>query len=1042
MTVNTDITGGSSFGTTMDHGSRPYLAGVTSIHRSLGQAANDSIVTNPADIDAIEFRVSRAGESRRRLRLTGNRYTFGNAEGCAIRLNDPSLRPMHAVLIREAGRIVVRAYSVPIDVNGQRTTEANLHSGDVLRLGVYEFELIAVPNAHGVRSTGRKSPENRDPIQPTAPLGAAGSPRPSELPPSDEIIWRERLRREVDQWRQRQDDCDRREGRINEREAELRARESELWSRSDNLHRREARVQSQETETFHLYEEFAQRQQELIRLRDESQTREDDLKRREAEFREQEFEYRRRLSEATAQLDHSKLQAEAATLAVSRMREQFDALNAQIAKLSNDQHGFSVREKQQAEEFDRSRRELEAAKADAELGRQQSEQLRDKAEDRIAELTAEIALLKSSRGTDFHEQQSELEESKQISQQLRDQIAELQTAVAEASEESARLRCDYEQSCVKVLQLEALVSESQQRGDQDRDQWAIEAEQLRAEVDRLSNDLASANDQLAEIRDANESLNQRLHEVRQERDDARIERDVRPTTEAYQKLREELEIANDQLTEMKRQYDEMLTRISDAQSSRCTDISTGLGLASDVETIGNSTAVDTYAETEHRSIENASSIHDNDDVWPTYQSAPDGRFVETASDEIENLEDSIATSDDDPSLAIELEQSSTESVWGISPESDAAQLELDQSSDSDRLSIDNLPQQDPWKSAAESDTNESWEAESTQTDSANSIVQGSLASELIKDLDNEREYVDELDPNRYADSGSYLGDPKDGYGDLPDLTPDATFLLTDGPETPAWVSSQATPDSGFDEPYEGEHRGASTSPWDDVSDQSHAFLDADDAADEEFDAPIAETAQTPVDVTSKIDEAPTEEEDSIEAYMNRLLRRVQGNGEDQAEIPMPETISVSTSQSQYSFGKTSTKSSPEEETSVKESLLIDQDAPLVPRSQAPERSGNLSAMRDLANSSARSAISRSARVQSRDTQIQAMVSFACALGALACNAIAFYFLSGILLIVAVVMTLIVAYCCIRDGMHLLREAKRRVSYVEANANSNADEALG
>ena len=104
---------------------------------------HDAVPVTEKETDAIEFRVFRPGAPVRRLRLTGNRYTFGSAEGCSIRLDDQSLRPMHAVLIRDASRILVRAYSVPIEINGTRTTEATLRVGDILRLGAYQFELLA-----------------------------------------------------------------------------------------------------------------------------------------------------------------------------------------------------------------------------------------------------------------------------------------------------------------------------------------------------------------------------------------------------------------------------------------------------------------------------------------------------------------------------------------------------------------------------------------------------------------------------------------------------------------------------------------------------------------------------------------------------------------------------------------------------------------------------------------------------------------------------------------------------------------------------------
>ncbi len=1151
MTVSTDITGGSSFATSMDLGSRPYLPEVSSVSGLTGQAPNDSIVSNPADTSAIEFRVSRAGESRRQLRLTGNRYTFGNAEGCAIRLNDTSLRPMHAVLIREATGVMVRTYSVPVDVNGNRVSEANLQVGDILRLGVYEFELLSIgKTAAESRPASPTSPANRGPIHGAATSGTASSAR-RELPPTDEVVWRERLRREVDQWRERQEDCNRREGRINEREAELRARESELWSRSDNLHRREARVQSQETETFHLYEEFAQHQQELIQLRDESQSRNEELHRRDAEFREQEFEYRRRLSEATTQLDHAKLQAEAAAQAVSRMREQFDALNAQISQLSNDQRDIEARENQQTDEFNRVRDELESAKAEAERGREDSERRRAEAEDRVAELSVEIESLKSSLGADFNDQQAELEESKRITEQLHDQIAELQRAVADASEESNRLRSDYEQSCEKVLQLEALVSESQQRGDEHRGEWAVEVEHLRAEVQRLSSNLAEANDQLAEIREANESLNQRLSDVRQERDDARVERDVRPTTEAFQKLREELDEANDQLTEIKRQYDEMLARLDEAQSIRSAMIPTALGLGSTVDSIENDSDSDadhdadddTPGEPEaiasDKIVETFTPHADDDDVWPTYQSLTENVSADDANDgHVDNAE-LVLQSELEPILAYQPEPSPPEeSVWGSATNVEESHEQVVEGEDSDSDEAVSNEFENPWQAAVadadvsdvvddetvddeaspvnqwtapaetsqeesaledsvasawgmesaepeldrevqssddpatdESPSNDIWrhteirdatdrptfdesanddgipqwgsesDSESAEFNIENSIVSGSLANALIKELDHDREIKDETDSDRLAGLDSDASDDDDSSSEQPEVTHAGTFLLSEDSETPSWEPNNLSPELNSDSDELGDndepnYGKASTSPWDDVSDQSHDFLEVDHAADAEFDAPIEETVRAPVDATAQMDEVPSEDDDSIEAYMNRLLRRVQGGDENSETAPMPETISVSTSQSLSSLSKSKSKTNPSEEASITQSHPIDHDAPLVPRSQAPERSGNLSAMRDLANSSARSAISRSARVQSRDTQIQAMVSLACAVGALGCNAFAFYFLEGILLIVAVVMTLVVAYCCFSEGIHLLREAKRRVQSADPGDDSN------
>jgi|GEM_PF-3609231 len=101
----------------------------------------------------IELRVTRAGIPARRLRINSTRCTFGSGEGCTVRLSDASLRPLHAVILRDGGRIMIRGYSVPLEINGQHVVESFLSLGDVVRLGHYCFEMIDLPitetNDHG-----------------------------------------------------------------------------------------------------------------------------------------------------------------------------------------------------------------------------------------------------------------------------------------------------------------------------------------------------------------------------------------------------------------------------------------------------------------------------------------------------------------------------------------------------------------------------------------------------------------------------------------------------------------------------------------------------------------------------------------------------------------------------------------------------------------------------------------------------------------------------------------------------------------------------
>jgi hypothetical protein len=181
------------------------------------------------------------------------------------------------------------------------------------------------------------------------------------------------------------------------------------------------------------------------------------------------------------------------------------------------------------------------------------------------------------------------------------------------------------------------------------------------------------------------------------------------------------------------------------------------------------------------------------------------------------------------------------------------------------------------------------------------------------------------------------------------------------------------------------------------------------------DAPELESRNEALDMDGPLAEPVKEEtEDSIEAYMNRLLRRVQGQPLE--ETPPPAAVSAVKSSAKQPIADTETAKP------VKE--RFDPSKPLIPRSQAPEKSSSLSAMRELANASARIAISRSVRVQTRDTQIKGMVSLTCAIGAILCGIACYFFIPGIMRYLAVAMTIVVASIYLREGWQLFRDANR------------------
>ena len=93
----------------------------------------------------------------------------------------------------------------------------------------------------------------------------------------------------------------------------------------------------------------------------------------------------------------------------------------------------------------------------------------------------------------------------------------------------------------------------------------------------------------------------------------------------------------------------------------------------------------------------------------------------------------------------------------------------------------------------------------------------------------------------------------------------------------------------------------------------------------------------------------------------------------------------------------------------------------------------------LANASARSAISVSERVQTRDTQIKGMLNFACATGAVLCGMACLIFIPGIVRFLAVGMTVIVAAIYANQGMQLFGEANQTLKAAELGVAGSVDD---
>lgn len=481
---------------------------------------------------SIEFRVRSEGQPTRRLRLAGARYTLGNGVGCSIRLEDTSLRSLHAVLIRDHERILVRAYSVPIQINDVRVTEGMINVGDRLRLGSYEFELL------------ENTPRPADAVSQAVAHGLVGFDGHTDSRGDDSSQdWSRSFHEEAKQWRALKQDVQRRDAWCKTRERELIEQQTTLEKQLQALQQREDELQTQESAALEVHEEFQRRYQDLLKHRDELQLQQDELAtgrehlrlqqerldgrdrlhRQQIErlleeqdrFKRQETVNAQKIAESEERVRASRMQAEAATSAVEQMREKFASLNEQLVQLSQQQETL------QQLEADRNREHQQRIE-DLEFDRDEAFAQRDEiAEERDASREAQSKI--ESERKKLAVRCVELES---IEEQLRSEIEEMQSEIARTRRDAESLDKDCELARRTISNLEDTIRENRERHEADRESWTAEVETLRTSLEELSLDLAGAQAQLSKLRDENDRLVDQLTGAHAERDEARAERET------------------------------------------------------------------------------------------------------------------------------------------------------------------------------------------------------------------------------------------------------------------------------------------------------------------------------------------------------------------------------------------------------------------------------------------------------------------------------------------------------------------------------------
>ena len=367
----------------------------------------------------------------------------------------------------------------------------------------------------------------------------------------------------------------------------------------------------------------------------------------------------------------------------------------------------------------------------------------------------------------------------------------------------------------------------------------------------------------------------------------------------------------------------------------------------------------------------------------------------------QDLASALAAAEQAPQGAAELPHQSAEDS-GVDYDPELDNVEVAEQVLEDHLHdfvIDEEPV-DEDAGSLESDQLSDWNLESPAP--AENPVEGSLANMLIHDLDQEAH-------------GASSETEHDAEG-----IPPSGWDQEHGEEAYATHWSNHSDGYRVEEIEQPEDRGTCETGQGDApiaESRQDAIRAEADPGDEEKDDSISAESPAETAAAVSVPEDGSEEDDSIEAYMNRLLRRAQGQ-----PIEAPPAATEAATQKSNEEGT--------DHEALEEPETPDPNTPLEPRSKAPEGTTSLSAMRDLANASARTAISHSVRVQTRNIQLKGVFSLACAAGALACGIACYFFIPGVMRYLAVAMTAVVACIYVQEGWQRFREASRQLKEAE------------
>jgi predicted nucleic acid-binding Zn-ribbon protein len=554
----------------------PAIAGLAS-SALLGRqvsTGDDSHSDSQHSDTGIEFRVTRAGTPARRLRIHSARCTLGSGAGCTVRLSDSDLRPLHAVVIREHGRILIRGYSIPVEVNGEATQESELNLGDVFRLGEYCFEMIDLPagatgderSDHGsnVPVEGFAKPRNVDrsgAVASEAPEASSHSPFSKRLSfvssqpptgqpklgPAPQAARKDSHSESGSSLAQVHAQAK----RHSELLAALQAAQDQERRTADQLAaaikrcaHADSRADEAQENIRRLSDQIARLDSHIRSLNDSAKTEETRLTGETARLnetiqslRKAESEAIRQRDEVTRQRDEALASRAAAIEGGANSRRELEAARSQIADLTQQLRGTS-------EQLQEKSNRLDSATELAEQLQNRVEQLQELCQTQSRQLSA------------WDEAQKSAPQADDVAlAKMEDEVAFLRAELDAVSKKLSRAEAD--QSRAEALQatLDAAMAEQLAQ----KLSWEGRIAELQEKIGELSADLVQAAEELIRSRDEAAETREQLDQLLVALNEVREELAARPTVQQWDDLNQKLSDAYEEL----KNKEELVAAISD-----------------------------------------------------------------------------------------------------------------------------------------------------------------------------------------------------------------------------------------------------------------------------------------------------------------------------------------------------------------------------------------------------------------------------------------------------------------------------------------------